>query len=75
LELKYHKTQKVKEKVSLFIEYIWLVAAIISLIAGIHKTYYHGFEQSWLFFILVPVALIMYSLRRHLRKQQNNTKE
>ena len=73
MELKYHKTKKVKEKVSLFIEYTWLAAAIVSLIAGAHKTYHHGFNQSWLFYILVAVALLMYSLRRHIRKQQNNT--
>lgn len=73
MELKYHKNTEVKNKIGIFIEYVWLTAAALSLIGGVHKTYYHGFEQSWLFFVITPIALLMFYLRRHLRKQ--NLKE
>ncbi len=61
-----------KNKISIFIEYVWLTLAGLALIAGIHKTYYHGFEHSWLFFIIIPIALLMYYLRKQLRKQNTN---
>ena len=60
-----------KNKIGIFIEYVWLTLAALSIIGGIHKTYYHGFEQSWLFFVITPIALLMFYLRRHLRKQNN----
>ena len=64
-----------KEKISIIIEYIWLGAFVLSIIAGIHKTYNHGFKQSWLFFAIAVVSVLMFFIRRHLRKQQNITKK
>ena len=64
-----------KEKISIIIEYIWLGAFVLAIIAGSHKTYYHGFKQSWLFFAIAVVAILMFFLRRHFRKQQNVIKK
>ena len=60
-----------KKRIGAFIEYVWLTVAVLSLIGGIHKTYYHGFEQSWMFFVITPIALLMFYIRRRLRKQIN----
>jgi hypothetical protein len=50
------------------LEIIWLIAAILALIAGIHKTYFQGFHKSYQFFIIFLLALIMYLNRRKLGK-------
>ncbi|PLX08880.1 MAG: hypothetical protein C0594_05920 [Marinilabiliales bacterium] len=55
------------KKAALILEIVWLVVAIASLTAGIHKTTKHGFSESYLFFIMALVAILVYSFRRHLR--------
>ena len=62
-------------KATIFIEYLWLVIAVGSLSAGLHQWYNSSLENSLLFFAMVFIALLMYTFRRHLRRQQNNKKE
>ncbi len=47
-------------------KHVWFVVAIISLIAGIHKTWMFGFKESYLFFIFAVIAALMYLLRRNM---------
>ena len=54
------------------IEIVWLICAFLGLLAGIHKTYYHGFNQSYLFFIITLICILMYLIRRGMRKINKN---
>ncbi len=56
------------KKFIIALEIIWLIIAILSLIAGLHKTYYQSFSESYLFFIITFIAILMYSFRRYKRK-------
>lgn len=55
----------------LILEYTWLGVAVLSLGAGVHKTYKTGFGESYLFFIIVFISILMYMFRRHMRKSQD----
>ncbi|MBI5218881.1 MAG: hypothetical protein HY958_08120 [Bacteroidia bacterium] len=52
------------------LEYTWLVVAILSLAAGIHKTWRSGFAQSYPFFIMAFVSILMFMFRRFVRVSQ-----
>jgi hypothetical protein len=53
------------------LEIIWLIVAMLSIVAGIHKTYVDsGFRESYLFFIITFIAVLMYLFRRKLRKKE-----
>lgn len=53
-------------------KHLWMVIAILCLIAGIHRSWILGIKESYLFFIFVIVALLMYFLRNYLGKQKKN---
>lgn len=53
------------------LEYTWLLIAILSLGAGIHKTYKIGLGSSYAFFIMAFISVLMYMFRRNLRISQN----
>jgi predicted RND superfamily exporter protein len=59
-----------KKKINIIIEYVWLVTSILAIIGGIHKTYNKGLNQSWLFFAIAVIALLMFFFRRYLRKKE-----
>ncbi len=50
------------------IEFVWFSIAIICLVAGIHKTIVQDIGQGYIYFIFVVVALLMFFLRKYLRK-------
>ncbi len=52
------------------LEIVWLIATLLSFLAGIHKTYFHGLTNSYPFFIIFLLSLLMYINRRNLRKSQ-----
>ncbi len=52
------------------LEIIWLMVAILALLAGMHKTYYQGIANSYQFFIIFILALLMYLNRRNTRKSK-----
>jgi len=64
-----------RKKISYVIEIIWLVLSIACLAAGIHKTNISGFGNSYLFFILAFIAILMFMFRRYLRKSQSTKSE
>lgn len=50
------------------LEVVWLVLAVICLGFAIYATATVGFNQSYMFFILALVAVLMYFIRRHRRR-------
>jgi hypothetical protein len=52
------------------LEIVWGIAALLSLLAGLHKTWYHGFAVSYQFFIIFSLSLLMYLNRRNTRKSK-----
>ncbi len=64
-----------KKHFSCFLEILWLIVSILSLFAGIHKTYYYNLKDSYIFYIFTLIGLFMYLYRRNLRKnKKDNTK-
>jgi hypothetical protein len=57
----------------IILEFLWFVAFIASLAAGIHQTAQEGFHKSYLFFIICCLSLAMYLFRRKQRKQEKNS--
>ncbi len=51
-------------------ELLWLAVAAMTLSAGIHKTIYFSFKESWYFYVFTAVSLILYKVRRDLRKKE-----
>jgi len=55
-------------------KHVWLVVAIMSLIAAVHKTWMFGVKESYLFFIFAVIAFLMYLVRKKMgdsNKKQN----
>ncbi len=47
-------------------KHVWMIVAILSLLAGVHKTWKIGLSESYLFFIFAFVAFIMYLIRKNI---------
>lgn len=54
------------------LEYIWLALAAVCLVMAVHATIKVGFANSYMFYILVVVALLMFLLRRFRRKSNES---
>lgn len=52
-------------------EVLWVIIAIVSLGVGIHKSINHGIANSWLFFLFVVIALLMWFLRKKMRENED----
>jgi membrane protein implicated in regulation of membrane protease activity len=61
-------------KIPMALEAIWLVLALLCMAIGIHSTIKIGIAQSYMFFILSAVAVLMYLLRRYRRKNYSSDK-
>jgi hypothetical protein len=57
------------KKVTFILEIFWLIAAILGFVTGIYETTRHGLKESWMFFLITAIGLIMYYMRRNLRKK------
>ena len=64
-----------KSKAALFLEYLWLLIAVISLSSGIYQWYSNNLKNAGVFLAMVAVSLLMYNFRRHLRNKQENQEE
>jgi hypothetical protein len=51
-----------------------MIIAIISLIAAVHRTIVLGFIESYIFYIFVLVAVLMYLIRNYMSKNEKNKK-
>jgi len=61
-----------KNKITYILEVAWLIVAVLSIFAGIHRTINEGLRHSWLFFLIALISLTMYLLRRNLRKNMKS---
>lgn len=61
-----------KSKAGIFVEYLWLAIAFISLIAGLQQWYTSSLENAALFFVMLVVSILMYYFRRKLRLNHKN---
>ncbi len=50
------------------LEVLWLALAVLSLGAGVFKTYTESFRDSYQFFVIFLVAVFIFSLRRRQRR-------
>ncbi|HBF88383.1 MAG TPA: hypothetical protein DDX39_07035 [Bacteroidales bacterium] len=57
---------------SYIVEIVWLIISIISFLIAIYETYLAGISESYMFFIVTIVALIMFLFRRFLRLNHKN---
>jgi len=58
-----------KEKLKLFVEYLWLSIAGFSLFGTIKESYFAHWKQALIFLVMIVVSLMMYFFRRNLRKK------
>ena len=63
-----------KRKKTNSLEILWVITAIICFITAVHQTYYEGFSKSYILFIFSLLALMMFLLRRQLRKSNKSDK-
>ena len=64
-----------RSKFNFVIEIVWLVVAILGILAGIHKTYQTDFKESYPFFIIAAISIFIYLLRRYFRLSAKNKSE
>jgi uncharacterized membrane-anchored protein len=62
---------KKKGKPIHMLEIIWVIIAVLCLILGIKKAIDNFMNQSLMFFFFTIIALIMFSIRRYLRKNNS----
>ncbi len=49
------------------LEILWLILAVLSLGAAIYQTCSDGFRESYRFFLIFLLAILVYAFRRHQR--------
>lgn len=53
---------------------LWIVVAVVTLVAAIHQTYFEGFANSLMFYGLSVIAFLMFLVRKKLADQdEKNT--
>jgi len=62
-------------KVYRFLERFWLIVAIVSVFLTIYIVAEQGFENSKLYFILPIIAIVIWMMRRRLRKSYQRMME
>lgn len=63
-----------KKKLRL-LELAWLIIAILSVIAGLHRTSATGFFSGIMFFIMALISFAMYFFRRNSRRKVEVNKQ
>lgn len=59
------------------LEILWLAISLVSLGMGIYRTWLLGISESYPFFIISVIAILMFTYRRYLRrlKKQNDSQK
>lgn len=57
---------------SIVLEVVWLITFVACLAASIHQTINQGVRASIILYIITILALSMFSMRRYLRKTNQN---
>ena len=52
-------------------EHVWILFGLVSLGFAVHATINQGFKQSYIFFIMVAVCVLMFLWRRFARKKDD----
>lgn len=55
------------------VELIWLALSIFSFVTGIYETFQKGIGESYWFFIITAISVLMYFYRKNLRKKRENS--
>jgi 4-hydroxybenzoate polyprenyltransferase len=55
------------------VELIWLALSIFSFVSGVYTTIKLGISESYLFFIISVISILMYFYRKMLRKKREKT--
>jgi len=66
------QNSKAHLKMNHAIEIVWLILTILSLFAGIHKTYHTSIKESYPFFLIALLCIFIYTLRRYFRLSSLN---
>ena len=56
-----------------FLEILWVIVALACFVLGVKTALENRMNNSLMFFIFTAIALIMYALRRHLRKNNSSS--
>ena len=54
-------------------KHIWMIIAIMSLVAAVHRTVTLGIKEAYIFYIFVLIAVLMYSVRNYMGKKEKNS--
>jgi len=55
-----------------FLEIVWIIVSIGCFVLGVQKALTNNINNSLMFFLFSAISLVMYALRRYIRK---NTQE
>ncbi len=50
------------------IEFLWFFLAIVAIAIAVYETIKNGFQHSYMFFIIAGIAIVMFFIRRTIRK-------
>ncbi len=53
------------------LEILWLILAILALAAGIYETFTGTFRESYRFFLIFLLAIVIFLLRRNRRRKNS----
>jgi hypothetical protein len=53
-------------------KHLWMIIAITSLIAAVHRTIVAGIKESYIFYIFVIISILMYLIRNYMSKHEKN---
>ncbi len=58
-----------------FLEKMWLMLAIVTIILAVYKTFYSTIEDAAYFYVFCAVSIIFYFLRKRQRISLNSQQE
>jgi len=56
-----------------FLEILWVIVALACFVLGVKTALENRMNNSLMFYIFTAIALVMYALRRHLRKNNSSS--
>jgi|GEM_PF-2237075 len=56
-----------------FLEVVWIVVALACFILGVKTAIENRLNNSLMFFIFTAIAMTMYALRRHIRRNNSSS--
>ena len=57
------------------IEFLWFFLALVAIAIAVYETIKSGFQQSYMFFIIAGIAIVMFFIRRTIRKIREQQKD